>query len=296
VVVVAAAAAAAEEDGKDPRIFLHRGDLFAAQENSHDAIVAAWRRGGGVGVEIDVRVTRDGVAVLLHDEMLGRTCEPSPRWAWAATARVGDHSWAELAPVRLRRVVLGHGHDYGPTSRGIPRLTHVLETLSREDWSAGASILFDVKDGAAALATMDAVDASPCFAGGGGKARAASCIITGVWPETLAAIRARGLTPGLPSAHMLRSTWSWLPRDDPSLAWRSLFFLMTYTRALAFYGRSDMVTFPTHALEDGRMYLAHEAHAAGLLVGTYGGTLCEMVCTAPYADVLIIDESPFPMS
>lgn len=50
----------------------HRGDWRVAAENSLDALVAATRIPGCDGVEFDVRVSRDGVPVLLHDETLRR--------------------------------------------------------------------------------------------------------------------------------------------------------------------------------------------------------------------------------
>ena len=55
-----------------PLRLAHRGDWRAAPENSLEALVAATRIRGCDGVEFDVRLSRDGVPVLLHDEMLGR--------------------------------------------------------------------------------------------------------------------------------------------------------------------------------------------------------------------------------
>ncbi|GGY81566.1 glycerophosphodiester phosphodiesterase [Streptomyces nitrosporeus] len=49
----------------------HRGDPYRARENTLASIRSAVARGADA-VEIDVRVTRDGVPVLLHDSTLGR--------------------------------------------------------------------------------------------------------------------------------------------------------------------------------------------------------------------------------
>jgi glycerophosphoryl diester phosphodiesterase len=50
----------------------HRGDWRRAPENSLAALTAATRVPGVDGVEFDVRLSRDGVPVLLHDETLAR--------------------------------------------------------------------------------------------------------------------------------------------------------------------------------------------------------------------------------
>ncbi|MEJ1198778.1 MULTISPECIES: glycerophosphodiester phosphodiesterase [unclassified Streptomyces] len=52
----------------------HRGDPYLFRENTLDSLRSALRRGADA-VEIDVRLTRDGVPVLLHDETLKRLWE-----------------------------------------------------------------------------------------------------------------------------------------------------------------------------------------------------------------------------
>ncbi|MFF9194812.1 glycerophosphodiester phosphodiesterase [Streptomyces sp. NPDC014779] len=49
----------------------HRGDPYRVRENTVPSIVSAFERGADV-VEVDVRLTADGVPVLLHDEGLKR--------------------------------------------------------------------------------------------------------------------------------------------------------------------------------------------------------------------------------
>ncbi|MDT0434980.1 glycerophosphodiester phosphodiesterase [Streptomyces sp. NPDC005840] len=52
----------------------HRGAPYHARENTLDSLRSALRLGADA-VEIDVRLTRDGVPVLLHDETLTRLWE-----------------------------------------------------------------------------------------------------------------------------------------------------------------------------------------------------------------------------
>lgn len=50
----------------------HRGDWRRAPENTIPALLAALKVPGCDGVEFDVRLSRDGVPVLLHDQTLAR--------------------------------------------------------------------------------------------------------------------------------------------------------------------------------------------------------------------------------
>jgi len=85
----------------------HRGDWRVAPENTLAALVAAMRVPGCDGVELDVRLSRDGIPVIVHDDTLLRVQHtPEP---------VDQLDVAELA---------GHG---------IPRLDDVLAALP-EAW------------------------------------------------------------------------------------------------------------------------------------------------------------------
>jgi glycerophosphoryl diester phosphodiesterase len=61
-------------DGERPRTLrlAHRGDWRAAPENSLAAMEAALGVPGCDGLEFDVRASKDGVAILLHDPSLRR--------------------------------------------------------------------------------------------------------------------------------------------------------------------------------------------------------------------------------
>jgi len=71
-----------------PRLVAHRGGGSLAPENT----IAAIRLGQGLGfraVEFDVKLSRDGVAFLLHDSTLDRTTSGS--------GPAGERHWADLA-------------------------------------------------------------------------------------------------------------------------------------------------------------------------------------------------------
>jgi len=74
----------------------HRGDWRAAPENTLAALEAAMRVPGCDGVEFDVRLSRDGVPVILHDETLARV--------QGVPARVDSLDAAELAPHAIPRL------------------------------------------------------------------------------------------------------------------------------------------------------------------------------------------------
>jgi glycerophosphoryl diester phosphodiesterase len=55
-----------------PLVIAHRGARSLAPENTLAAAMAAWRLGAD-GWELDVRMTKDGELILMHDETLSRT-------------------------------------------------------------------------------------------------------------------------------------------------------------------------------------------------------------------------------
>jgi glycerophosphoryl diester phosphodiesterase len=119
-----------------PIVVGHRGVPSVHQENT----LAGFRRAASLGipaVELDVRLTRDGHAVVCHDEDLRRlTGEPS---------RVSKSTWDELSRLRIRkRLPMGVDHhganvviDYEVEER-IPLLSEVFAEL-------GGALLFNVE-------------------------------------------------------------------------------------------------------------------------------------------------------
>jgi len=82
-------------DVADPSILVvaHRGDWHSAPENSLAAIASCIEMGVDM-VEIDVRPTRDGRFVLMHDKTLERTTTGS--------GKVASHTLAELQEFKLK--------------------------------------------------------------------------------------------------------------------------------------------------------------------------------------------------
>src|SRR5262245_60378592 len=82
-----------------PIVVAHRGDSFHAPENTLAAARQAWRAGADAW-EIDVRLTRDGVPVVLHDESLERTTDVALRYQKDPRGkdgfRVSDFDLAEV--------------------------------------------------------------------------------------------------------------------------------------------------------------------------------------------------------
>lgn len=79
---------------KRPLLLAHRGDRAHFPENTVLSIVEAIRRGAD-GSEFDVRLSKDGVPVVIHDDTVDRT--------FHASGRVSDFTAAELAALEAKR-------------------------------------------------------------------------------------------------------------------------------------------------------------------------------------------------
>ena len=92
--------------------YAHRG-LFCSErpENSVAAFAAAVEK--GVGIETDVRLTKDGIPVLFHDDTLLRMCGDK--------RRVIDCTLDELRALRL-----------AGTDQTIPTLAELIETAGNK--------------------------------------------------------------------------------------------------------------------------------------------------------------------
>lgn len=119
----------------DVRIAAHRGlhaeHAGGARENTLDAIRSALNA-GVEWIEIDVRLTRDGEVVLLHDATLKRL--------WGAPQAVAD-------------VDLTYLRAMGAAGGRIPLLSEVLQAMH----GSGATLLIDMDDAAPAAAAADVV-------------------------------------------------------------------------------------------------------------------------------------------
>lgn len=96
-----------------PQVLAHRGDSRHEPENTLPAFTAAVHRGAD-GVELDVRLTRDGVPVVIHDATVDRTTD--------GHGRVGDLSTTELRGLRCRAA----GAGSGGSRPGVPLLEEVV--------------------------------------------------------------------------------------------------------------------------------------------------------------------------
>lgn len=107
----------------------HRGDVERYRENTVAAVRSAVEEGADF-VEVDVRVTRDGSVVLLHDATLERL--------WGLDRPVAEVDWAEVA-------ALGSGADR------IPLLADVLPV------AGDTTLLLDVGEPSVAEAAVQVV-------------------------------------------------------------------------------------------------------------------------------------------
>jgi glycerophosphoryl diester phosphodiesterase len=99
-----------------PLVVAHRGASALAPENTLEAARLGWQAGADAW-ELDVQLTRDGVAVVVHDETLVRTTDVAARFAGDARSacgfRVLDFDWCEI-------LTLDAGswfHDMSPAPR-----------------------------------------------------------------------------------------------------------------------------------------------------------------------------------
>jgi glycerophosphoryl diester phosphodiesterase len=126
-------------------VFAHRGASGVAPENT----LAAFDRAvalGADGLELDVRLSRDGVPVVHHDRLLGRTSD--------GVGPVAEWNADDLAAVDAGfRFGEGEGHPYRGRGLGIPRLAEILARYP------GVRLIVEMKvdDEEMARATLGAV-------------------------------------------------------------------------------------------------------------------------------------------
>ena len=103
----------------DPPVIAHRGASACAPENTLAAFTQA-KADGARWVETDVKLSRDGVPILLHDDTLDRTTNgagPAAAQDWDALAKLDAGSW--------------YAAEYKDTR--IPQLTELLDFLKVAD-------------------------------------------------------------------------------------------------------------------------------------------------------------------
>ena len=122
-------------DGEPPRIWGHRGVRGAAPENTMAAFERAAAEGAD-GVELDVRLSSDGVVVVAHDPELSRV-----------SGGVDTRAVADVSSSDLERVDLGEG-------QGVPRLTDVLRLAQARGLMVNVEVKRDVPDRRALVRTV----------------------------------------------------------------------------------------------------------------------------------------------
>ncbi|GAB2817621.1 hydrolase [Actinocorallia aurea] len=136
----AAPASAAEPadraaDG-DVAVIAHRGAAAYAPENTVAAIQEAGLRGADL-VEVDVRQTKDGRLVVLHDAGLTRTTDARRKFPKRKSWKVRDLTFAQVR-------TLDAGRWFGTVFRGqkVPTLAEALKAAR----SARLGIILELKD------------------------------------------------------------------------------------------------------------------------------------------------------
>ena len=130
----------------------HRGDPYLHRENTIGSLRSALARGADA-VETDVRLTRDGVPVLLHDETLKRLWEHDRPLASLTSDEVreltagGVPTLADaLAATGRSRVMLDL--PGGPSARAVHRIVDVVRQCGAKErvyYCAGAQTMLTVR-------------------------------------------------------------------------------------------------------------------------------------------------------
>jgi glycerophosphoryl diester phosphodiesterase len=177
----------------------HRGASARAPENTLAAFETALADGAD-GIEFDVRLTRDGVPIVLHDATLDRTT--SGRGAAAAL---------DLASVRR----LDAGAWFAPRFRGerVPTLAETLD-LARGRCAVNIELKFEDGEAAPLARAVAAVIARARFPGllvVSSFSRPALAAARAAMPRTALGWLASRTTRGLRATHASLDLWSFHP-------------------------------------------------------------------------------------
>ncbi len=171
-----------------PSVIGHRGAAGLAPENT----LAGLRRAAALGVgmvEVDVKLTRDGIPVLMHDDRLDRTTD--------GAGPVRDMPWPEL-----RR--LDAGGWFGPDFAGepVPRLAEALDLAM----SLGLALNLEIKPCAGReveTARLALAEARSCWPAG----RPPPLVSSFARPAMAVA---REVAPDWPRGYLIwRRPWNW---------------------------------------------------------------------------------------
>lgn len=129
----------------DPLIIAHRGASLIAPENTLAAFALAMESGAN-GIELDVRLSRDGVPVVIHDVTLRRTGLRDEAVALDAKqlGEVDAGSWFNRAHPK-------HAHEEY-AREGVPTLDRVFRLLRDRDARLYVEMKFGADEGTVDLA------------------------------------------------------------------------------------------------------------------------------------------------
>ncbi len=142
IVAVMAVACARGDDrpapAPAPKVKAHRGASHDAPENTVAAVTLAWEQ-GAAGAEIDVRMSKDGVPVVIHDEDTARTA--------GVEAAVADQTAAALTALDV-----GAWKGAAFAGERLPTLADVLAAVPK-----GRTVFVEIKSGADTVPDIAAV-------------------------------------------------------------------------------------------------------------------------------------------
>jgi glycerophosphoryl diester phosphodiesterase len=154
-------------DSRRPLIFAHRGGSALGPENTLAAFDLALQAGAD-GLELDVRLSADGVPVVHHDATLDRTTSHA--------GPLAAHTADELAHIDAGyRFAVNGGFPFRKRGIGIPSLRGVLQSYQ------GVPIVIEMKVDSAEMGQAVALDILAagavdrvCIAGYGARSAAAA--------------------------------------------------------------------------------------------------------------------------
>ncbi len=147
---------AGEEMTLSPLIIAHRGDSSRAPENTLAAFQVAIDAGAD-GVEFDVRLSKDGVPVVIHDADLRRTAGQSVKVSELTAEELGDVDVGSWFNKRFPEC-----SDHAFSKETVPTLAKVLKLLEQTSGPIYIELKCGIKDyEALANAVCDMICKSP---------------------------------------------------------------------------------------------------------------------------------------
>ena len=173
LIATAALASAAE-----PFVIAHRGASGERPEHTLAAYRLALEEGADY-IEPDLRQTKDGIFIALHDASLNRTTDVASHPEFAPLARLklgvaawlpGDFTLAEIRTLRCRQGTTGRAKDFDG-KEGIPTLEEIVALVRswNRDHQTRVGLIPELRGGAEAFVEfirqhkLEAPDAPPIY-------------------------------------------------------------------------------------------------------------------------------------